>query len=602
MGHGIDIGTTSLKVVDVQRTIGGFKVVGAARRRMPRVPPEQFKPAVVKLIHSCLGASGGRRVGVVGLTGRDINLQIVQQPRMKALNYRMMMGFELEQRQGGATDVYLDYCTLREPDAYYPQYLALIGIGKSAYVDDRIGLPALAGVDVRDAVPNSFALHAVHRQGYGDEGGTVMLLDVGSDNMDIAFVRAGRLIFARNVSSGARIFDSSIAGMAGVSAEEAEALKIVHGNLGPPTAGEEDENSPGGRVRAPVRAAAGQLVGFITSSINHAKVQLNERDFAVDRIYLSGGGARLRGLPEYLSGAAKIPVDILDPFRGVDASGIEGSQAEDFRRLPSDMAVAMGLALLTAPPLGAAVLSIVPASIKKRRTFFRTTFWMLVAGAILLGTLGMLTVLALVRKGAQESALQEFQTKTAALSKRLQDMDALEQEQREASAKVDYLLSHGAAGRGTLDVTAKLRKVLPKQGITIRQMRFTEPGERRDSKGAVLQGGERHRAAFMYSGRGLVLGEVESETDGRIKLRGEPSPFEPGLIQGAVLRWPVASRSLLVVGDADENIRGGPREVLNAILRELEDKARGTTARLLRQNPSPDKPGWRVFEILVTFE
>jgi hypothetical protein len=64
----------------------------------------------------------------------------------------------------------------------------------------------------------------------------------------------------------------------------------------------------------------------------------------------------------------------------------------------------------------------------------------------------------------------------------------------------------------------------------------------------------------------------------------------------------VASKSLLVVGDADENIRGGPREVLNNILRELEDKARGITAKLQRQNPSPDKPGWRVFEILVTFE
>jgi hypothetical protein len=266
------------------------------------------------------------------------------------------------------------------------------------------------------------------------------------------------------------------------------------------------------------------------------------------------------------------------------------------------MAVAMGLALLTSPPVGAAVLSIVPAPIKKRRTFFRTTFWMLVAGAILVGTLGILAALSALRKGAQEAALSEFQAKTASLSKRLQEMEVLELEQKETSAKVDYLLSFGAAGRGTLDVTSKLRKVLPQQGITIRQMRFTELGERRDSRGTVLQGGERHRAAFMYAGRGLVLGEVESETDGRIKLKGEPVPFEPGLIQGGILRWPVAARSLLVVGDADENIRGGPREVLNAILRELEDKARGVTAKLLRQNPSPDKPGWRVFEILVTFE
>ena len=601
MGYGIDLGTTALKVVEIRRTLGGVRLAAAVRRRIPLVPPEQHALSVIKLIHGALAVSNGRRVGVVGLSGRDINLQVVQQPNMKPLNYRMMMSYELEQRQGGATDLYLDYCTLREPDAYFPQYLALIGIGKNAYVDERVSLPARAGVDVRDAVPNALALYAVHRNGYGAEGGTVMLLDLGSDNMDIAFVRGGRLIFARNVSSGARIFDTSIAGMTGVSAAEAEVLKIAHGNLGPAGPADQDETTPSGRVHAPVRAAAGQLVGFITSSINHAKVQLNDREFAVDRIYLSGGGARLRGMPEYLAGALRIPVEVLDPFRRIDASALRGEASSDFRQLPSDMAVATGLALLASTSLGSRTLSILPPALKKRRQFFRTTFWMFLAAGLLAATLGILTILAALRKGAQESALEEFRQRTAAMSRRLEEMEVLEREQAESSAKVDLLLSHAAAARGTLDVYAKLRKVLPPQGVTIRQMRFTEAGERKAAPGfgAVP---ERQRAAFIVAGRGLVLGEIESESDGKIKIRGEPEPFDRGRIQGEVLRWPVAAKSLLVVGEADENIRGGPREVLNALLRELEDKSRGVTARLQRQNPSPDKPGWRVFEILITFE
>ncbi len=602
MGYGIDIGTTALKVVDLRRTIGGVRVAAASRRRIPKVAAEQYAPVVVRLVYGALGSSNGRRVGVVGLSGRDINLQLVQQPNMKPINYRMMMGYELEQRQGGAADLYLDYCTLREPDAYFPQYLALIGIGKSAYVDGRVDLLARAGVDVRDAIPNSFALHAVHRHGYGAEGGTVMLLDVGSDNMDIAFVRAGRLIFARNVSSGARNFDLNISGMAGVSPEEAEALKVVHGNLGPGGPEEEDEESPASRVRAPIRAAAGQLTGFITSSINHAKVQLNERDFAIDKIYLSGGGARLRGLTEYLAGAVKVPVEILDPFRKIDASGLDGPAAEDFRRLPSDMAVAIGLSLLSGPGRDASTLSILPGRLKKRRDFFRTTFWLGVAGGIMALALTVLTVLAFLRKGAQEAALADFVSRTAALSSRLQEMETLEQDQREASAKADYLLSHASTGRGTMDVMAKLRKVWPAQGMTLRQLRFTEPGEKRDARGLVTGGIDRTRVAFTYEGRGLVIGEMESETKDGIKIRGEPEPFEIAGIHGDILRWPVAAKALLLVGEADENIRGGPREVLNGLLRDLEDKARGITARLQKQNASPDKPGWRVFEILISFE
>src|SRR4029077_19445209 len=132
--------------------------------------------------------------------------------------------------------------------------------------------------------------------------------DIGSDNMDIAFVRGGRLIFARNVSSGARAFDSQIAGARGCSPEEAELLKVSSANLGPSENSEDDEAEDS--IRGPVRSAAGQLSGFITSSINHAKMQLNDKELAVDKIYLSGGGARLKGLVEYLSGALKIPVEL----------------------------------------------------------------------------------------------------------------------------------------------------------------------------------------------------------------------------------------------------------------------------------------------------
>jgi len=153
MGFGVDIGSSAVKVISVRRTFGGYKVVGAARRRVAKGAE---RPALQKAVTEALGPRNGQSAGVVGLSGRDINLQLVQQPAMKPLNYRVMMGYELDQRRGEATDMYLDYCTLREPDQFFPQYLACIGIGKSAYVDDRIDLLVKSNVDVRDAVPNSF--------------------------------------------------------------------------------------------------------------------------------------------------------------------------------------------------------------------------------------------------------------------------------------------------------------------------------------------------------------------------------------------------------------------------------------------------------------
>ncbi len=595
MGYGIDIGTSALKVVSVRRALGGYRITAAARRRLPRGGDP--KAAVLKMLHETVGGRNGPRAGVVGLSGRDINLQIVQQPAMKALNYRVMMGYELDQRRGQATDVYLDYCTLREPDSYFPQYLALIGIGKSSYVDERIEAAARSGLDVRDAVPNSFALYAAYRNACDAEGGTVLLLDIGSDNMDLAFVRGGRLIFARNVSSGARVFDAQVAGLLGCSPEDAEALKVARGNLGP-AADEEEEDE----IRPVVRSAAGQLAGFISSSINHAKVQLADRELSIDKVYLSGGGARVRGLPEYLASALKAPVELFDPFRRLDASAL----AEGIRRLPTDLAVAVGLAQLVSPSPGAAAstLSILPDGLRRRRNFFRSTLWLGVAGAALALTLAVLAALAVIRKSGRESELEEFQRATKDVRERIATMEELAREQRDLSSKADYLLTHVTGGRVALDVIPRLKKALQaitSTGIAIDDIRL--------AGGPAGRGGdqERQRAAFTVRRRGLVIGELEpSESSSReLRLKGQAEPFkDDDIVDGidkGVLRWPAGPRGVLVSGEVDENIRGGAKEALNAIRDQLSDPTRGVRAAIQAQRPS-DKPGWRRFEIMIAFE
>ncbi len=598
MAYGIDIGSSAVKVALLRRALRGYRLLFALRRRVPRVAPAERGNAIRKILREALGGRGGPRAGVVGLSGRDINLQMVQQPAMKPLNYRVMMNYELDQRKGGATDLYLDYCTLREPDPYFPQYLALVGIGRSAYVDERLDILAQAEVDARDAVPNAFALYAVHRNAYGAEGGTVVLLDVGSDNMDVAFVRGGRLIFARNVSSGARAFDASVAGMTKVSPEDAEILKIAYGNLGPSGAGEEDEGVRS-RVRAAVRAAAGQLSGFVTASINHARMQLNDRELEIDKVYLSGGGARLRGLPEYLGGALKKPVEMLDPFRKTDVSSFEGAAAEDLRLLPTDMAVAIGLAQISSDA-GATVLSILPDRIRRKRNFRRTTLWLGAAGAVFLFMILALTGMAMARKASEQAGLNEFKAKTAQIRARLNEMEKLEAGQRGASAKADFLLSHTAASRGAMDAVANLRKVLP-PGITIREIRLGDSLGRRDERMHRPDTGDQPRVAFLFQGKGLVIGDLESEAEGQLKLKGHPDPYPESGIEGGVVRWPSAARVLHLAGEVDENIRGGPRGALDAVTEGLTDPARGVRARIERQRAS-DKPGRRAFEIVVDFE
>src|SRR5262245_19047807 len=163
MGFGIDLGATTLKVVRVQRTMRGFRLVGAARTHIP-AGGERRLEATQALRE--ITARTNKGIGVVGLGGRDVNLAIVQQSAMPAANYRAMMGYELEQKKGTEGDLYGDFTTLREPDPYNPGYLAMVGVAKCEYVDGRTGIATSSGIDVRDAVPTPFALFAAYRNAY----------------------------------------------------------------------------------------------------------------------------------------------------------------------------------------------------------------------------------------------------------------------------------------------------------------------------------------------------------------------------------------------------------------------------------------------------
>ncbi len=591
MAYGIDIGASSLKVVALRRTLGGFRVVGAGRRRIPKIAGDP-KPVMQKLLYDAMGGGEGKRVGVVGVSGRDVNLQVVNQPKTTAVNYRQLMGYEVEQRRGAAGDLYADWCTLREPDPYFPQYLAMVGVAKSAFINDRISTAGGARVEVRDAVPNAFALFEVYRNCYDLEGGTQLLLDIGADNIDMALVRGGRLIFARNVSTGSRVFDTNLAGSGGTSPEEAEARKIQYGNLGPPA---DDADPREEEMRPAMRTGAGQLAGIINSSVQFAKTQLQDRELAVDKVYLSGGGARLRGFKEYLAGALKLPIEVLDPFRRINAKALE--EVEDFRQLPSDMAVAIGLAMISASNgRGPARISIVPDLIRKRRNFAQGPLYLVVGGAILLAVMLVVTAVGFVRKAAHESALADFTARTKSVSDRITELDKVEAQQRDVVAKSEMLLAQGLAGRGAVDIISKLRKVLP-EGVNVRKVEFS------DLSGRPHNPLPKRRCLFHLPGRGLVIGAlVKDAKDGEGNLVMANGESVPSVEAGEVKMWQAPSRGVQVEGEIDENIKGGASATLDSIKNQLNDPSRGVAAEIPFQEAAKGRPGWREFRILVRFE
>ena len=599
MGFGIDLGASALKVVRIQRTLAGFRLVGAARTHIPE-GTERVANAGRALREILARARPG--IGVVGLGGRDVNLQIVQQSAMAPANYRAMMGYELEQRRGGEGALYGDYSTLREPDPYNPGYLAVVGIAKREYVDGHTSLVAAAGIDVRDAVPRPFALFAAYRNAYGVENGTVMLLDVGAENTDLALVRGGRLIFCRNVATGAAVIDQGIARLGGLTPEESESRKIRFGNLGP--AGDEADPREE-EIRPAVRSGASQIAGTIQSSMTFARSQLGEKDLAVDKVYLSGGGARLRGLPAYLQSALKMPVEILDPFRGVELGAFAGEA--ELTAKPSDLAAAMGLAQISVDPKSAGQgLSILPDPIKARRNFFRGPAYLVAAGILMAVAVVAITGAAVVRKGKAASALLQFQDGNKEVEARIQKVNESEAALRELIAKGRMLDSHATPGRGLLDAIRKMRLTLP-EGVYISGVRLINL---RDERSHMVPP---ERIVFSHPGRGVLEGVLPArkggggETPPELSIRiiedgrrSDPENFATAAMEG-IVKIEAPWLGVQIEGEIGDRVKSTPQAVLDDLKLQLSDPSRGVTAELLQEGAG-SQPGWQLFKIILQFE
>jgi type IV pilus assembly protein PilM len=598
MGFGVDLGATALKVVRVQRTLRGFRLVGASRTHIPA--GEDRKTEAAHALREVMGRTNPG-IGVVGLGGRDVNLQVVQQSAMAAANYRAMMGYELEQRRGAEGELYGDFATLREPDPYNPGYLAMVGIAKRDYVDDRTGIVASAGIDVRDAVPTPFALFAAYRNAYGVENGVVMLIDVGAENTDLALVRGGRLIFCRNVSTGAAVIDQGIARLGGLSAEEAEARKVRFANLGPPADGADPRED---EIRPAVRSGASQIAGTIQSSLAFARGQLQEKDLAVDKIYLSGGGARLRGLSNYLQSALKIPVELLDPFKGVDLGKF--ANEPELSAQPSDLAAALGLAQISVDPKSAAAaLSILPDRIKLRRNFFQGPAFLVAAGILMAAGIIAVTSAAVVRRGKAASALREFQEGNKEVEQKIQKLNDSEASLRTLIAKWRTLDSYVTPGRGMLDAIRKMRLTLP-EGVYIKAVRLVDLQMERGHMSPP------ERVIFSSPGRGILDGVVPARKasiggpeelsiriiqDGR---RGEPEKFTPETMEG-VVKIQAPWLGVQIEGEINDRIKGTPQAVLDELKQQLADPSRGISSELLQEGAGSG-PGWQQFKIILQFE
>ena len=396
----------------------------------------------------------------VGITGREMNLRYTRVPRVPDWQLRRLMRFEVEEVGGSSgAAVASDFNLLPDLPEVEGEDVVLLAMAREDLLETHADNLADVGGTLDSFAPASLGLYNAWLRYGVIEDDTVLLANIGHENIDVVICRGPDLVFARNLSGGSELFDSVLAAQFGVSPRKAEDLKKRLVDLTP---GAQFADSNHEKASRAALAPAGQLLSLLQSTVLFSKGQLKIPNLKVDRVLLCGGGAALEGLCPYLGQGMGVPVELFDPFRVVETEGLSPEESDLLEEYQLESVVALGLATMASDPEGYSI-EILPESVKKRRDLMNGTAFLAAAVVFALAYLGWSAM-------SLSSSLGELEGDVRVASRKLQDAKRTEkqafdlQERSEVlSGYADELMTTLGTGEQLARSLEALHKSLPEE-------------------------------------------------------------------------------------------------------------------------------------------
>lgn len=339
---GLDIGSSSIKLVQVKETKKGIQLLNFS---MAPLPPEAIvdgalmnATAVVDTIQGMMSAQKLRSKEVaISLSGNSIIIKKIGLPAMTPEELDESIKWEAEQYiPYDVNDVNLDYQILQSRPEQGQMDVLLVA-AKKEMVEEYVGIVRESGLDPVVVDVDSFTIQNAFEVNYAwPPGETVVLIDIGASTININVVANGITSFTRDISMGGNQFTEEIQKQLNVSYDEAEAYK-----LGGERGVDADSVIPQ-EVERVMQSVSESMAGEIHRSLDFYLATSSEG--RMSRIYLSGGTAKVPALARTIEQRVGVPVELLDPFRSVqiDQKLFNLDYINEVRPLA---AVAVGLAL-----------------------------------------------------------------------------------------------------------------------------------------------------------------------------------------------------------------------------------------------------------------
>ena len=471
-GLGIDLGAQWIKVVQVRCSGTSVSVTGALKlpraAHGPDLPPDMQGAVVVPPnLGQEFARAGLKHSGTLGITGREVLLKYVASPPLPPEKLKMIIDMQVADRlvpgarkgEGEGLAVTHDWRILNVPTGLKGDLVIMAGLAKNEYLFGTHGALKSAGVAVKRMVPSAFGLvQAYLKTQKLPENETVVLIDVGHETLEIAILEGASIYFARSGPGGGKSFDTALDKLLKLGHEKIQEFKHHRAKMMPE--GLKAGSAQDLQFQKALQEGADVIANAIRSSIMFSRTQAKLPKLDYQRVFLSGGGARLNGLREYLEAKVKRPVQVLDLYTSLDLRKLDAQSAKCFEGDVPDMTVALGLAVIDAQPR-CFHFNLLPEPIVRRRIFWNKTVWAAAAGVVLmLGLLGPRKVSQVALQEA-EAAKVDFDGRLTTAKKKKKDFVERVQKASARTQQLEYHARQVRLGPVCLEFFTQLREYTP---------------------------------------------------------------------------------------------------------------------------------------------
>src|ERR687884_318778 len=307
---GVDIGSSSVKAVELQGKTGSLQLVNLGYENLQSdsiVDGQIMELNDVSNVISNIFREHQIKTDRIaaGVSGHSVIVKNIVVPQMSTDELEESIEWHAEEHiPFDITDVSLDYQVTGSSPSALQVLMAACKRDKIANLKQAIQLagkqPVVIDVD-------AFALQNCYEVNYQPAPGQVVaLLNIGAATMNINILNGTKSVFTRDVSVGGNQYTGLLQKELGLPFEQAESVK-----RGMPLPEGTEE-----RDIQPILETVSDILALeISKTMDFYRATAEEGDAAVQKILVSGGGSKLTGLIEYLSKRFEIPVEVLDPFR-----------------------------------------------------------------------------------------------------------------------------------------------------------------------------------------------------------------------------------------------------------------------------------------------